>query len=153
MSASSRTSGLAQDPANVTYDPRGSHLSLWRHCQDGTLIDNLTHSYAPSSNGLNAVNDVISGNPEPWDARTGNFTYDANGNLKTAPGPYSISTVTYDYQNLPLSLTRSGVVTTYRYDEAGQRLAKQVGSGNREMYVQEGARALAVVTVNSSGTE
>jgi YD repeat-containing protein len=89
---------------------------------------------------------------ETWDAETGSFTYDANGNLKTAPAPYSITAVTYDPANLPLSITRSGTTTTYRYDGAGQRITKQVGTGNTEVYVLDGPRALGVFTVNSSGT-
>ena len=63
---------------------------------------------------------------QPWDA---SFTYDANGNQLMAPAPYSITATTYDPRNLPLSLTIGGTTTTYRYDNAGQRITKQVGAG------------------------
>jgi RHS repeat-associated protein len=98
------------------------------------------------------VTDAVGSTPESWDAETGAFTYDSNGNLLTAPPPYAISAVTYDHQNLPLSLTSNGVTSTYRYDGTGQRIAKQVGTGNTEIYVLDGASSLGVVTVNGSGT-
>jgi RHS repeat-associated protein len=88
---------------------------------------------------------------ETWDAEAGSFTYDANGNLTSAPEPYSVSAVTYDPANLPLSITRSGVTSNYRYDDAGQRITKQVGAGNTEVYLREGATVLGVFTM-SGGT-
>lgn len=89
---------------------------------------------------------------EPWDAEAGSFTYDANGNQLTAPAPYSLTASTYDYQNLPLSFTRSGTTTAHRYNELGQRIAKQVGSGNTEVYLLEDRVPLGVYTVNGAGT-
>jgi RHS repeat-associated protein len=94
----------------------------------------------------------VSGNPETWDAKSGSFTYDANGNLKTAPAPYSITASTYDHRNLPISITAGGVTSVYRYNHEGQRIAKQAGAGNTEFYVLEGAATLGVFTVNGSGT-
>lgn len=98
------------------------------------------------------MTDAVAATAETWDAETGSFTYDANGNIKTAPAPYSITAVTYNQQNLPISLTRSGTITAYRYDDAGQRITKQVGAGNTEVYLREGATTLGVFTVNASGT-
>jgi RHS repeat-associated protein len=144
-------STLNYDLAGINYDASGNITALQRYRETGTLIDNLTKTIASTSNRLTSVTDAVSSS-ETWDAETGSFTYDANGNMLTAPAPYSITTVTYDHQNLPLSLTRSGTTTTYRYTEAGQRIAKQVGSGNREMYVQDGALSLGVFTFNSSNT-
>ncbi len=146
------TSTAAYDLAGISYDLNGNMTALQRYRETGTLVDNLTKSIAGSSNRLTSLTDAVGTTAEAWDAESGSFTYDANGNTLTAPAPYSITTVTYDYQNLPLSLTRSGVTTTYRYAEGGQRIAKQVGTGNREMYVLDGATPLSVVTVNSGGT-
>ena len=146
------TSTLAYDLAGIAYDAAGNVTALQRYRQDGTLIDNLTYNYASNSNRLTAVTDAVTGNSETWDARSGSFTYDPNGNVAAAPAPYSISAVAYDPQNLPLSITRSGTTTKYRYDEAGQRITKQVGGGNTEVYIREGATTLAVFTVNSAGT-
>ncbi|MGH8543093.1 MAG: RHS repeat domain-containing protein [Gammaproteobacteria bacterium] len=75
--------------------------------------------------------------------------------MKSAPAPYSITTtapILYDHQNLPLSITRAGDTTTYRYNEAGQRVAKQVGTGNTEVYLLDGASSLGVFTVSGTGS-
>ncbi len=72
-------------------------------------------------------------------------------NTLTAPAPYSLSAATYDYQNLPLSFTRSGTTTAYRYNEFGQRIAKAVGAGNTEVYLLEGRTPLGVFTVSGAG--
>ncbi len=145
-------STLAYDLANIGYDLNGNLTALQRYRETGTLVDNLTKTIASTSNRLNSVADAVGATAETWDAEAGSLTYDLNGNLLTAPAPYALTGATYDYQNLPLSLTSGGIQTTYRYTGAGQRIAKQVGSGNREMYVQDGATALSVVTANSSGT-
>ena len=61
------------------------------------------------------------------------------------------ATTTYDPQNLPLSLTSGGTTTTYRYNELGQRIAKQVGAGNTEVYLLEGRTPVGVFTVSGAG--
>jgi len=86
---------------------------------------------AGTSNRLTAVADAVGATADTWDAETGSFTYDVNGNQLTARGASSLTAATYDPRNLPLSLTRAGTATTYRYDDAGQRIPKQVGVGNR----------------------
>lgn len=151
-SGSAWTTTLAFDLAGITYDPAGNLTALQRYRETATLLDNLTYTNATTSNRLNSVTDAVATTAETWDAETGSFTYDANGNLKTAPAPYSLTAVTYDPANLPLSITRSGVTTTYRYDGAGQRVTKQVGTGNTEVYLRDGATTLGVFTVNAAGT-
>lgn len=128
-------STLAHDLTNITYDKAGNIRSLRRNGQTETLVDRLGYSYPADFNRLSAVTDTVSGNPETWDARSGSFTYDANGNMNTAPAPYSVSAVTYDHQNLPVSLTRNDTTTTYRYDHAGQRIAERVAGGDSDLYV------------------
>jgi YD repeat-containing protein len=150
-SGSAWTSTLAHDLAGITYDKSGNLTAMQRYRESGTLVDNLSYTIPTGSNRMSAVTDAISGNSETWDARSGSFTYDANGNLKTAPAPYSVTAATYDHRNLPLSLTSKGATTSYRYDHAGQRIAKQTGSGNTEIYLLDGATTLAVYTLNGSG--
>ncbi len=146
------TTTLAHDLAGINYDRAGNLTALQRYRETATLVDNLTYTYPGSSNRLSSVTDAVATTAETWDAETGSFTYDANGNVLSAGAPYSITAVTYDQHNLPLSLSRSGTTTGYRYDEAGQRIAKQVsGSGTAEFYVLDGATTLAVVTVDDSG--
>jgi RHS repeat-associated protein len=86
-----------------------------------------------------------------WDAQSGSFSYDANGNMTSSPAPYSVTGATYDHRNLPTALTSGSTTTAYRYDHAGQRTHKRVGSGNTEIYVLEGTVTLGVVTVDGSG--
>ncbi|MGH7334188.1 MAG: RHS repeat domain-containing protein [Candidatus Rokuibacteriota bacterium] len=142
------------DLGPITYDAAGNLLTLQRRQDAGTVVDNLMYAIAANSNRLTSVSEAVDGSPETWDAEDGSFTYDANGNVKTATGaPYSISTpITYDHQNLALSITRSGITSTYRYNEAGQRITKQVGTGNTEVYLLDGAASLGVFTVNGAGT-
>ena len=151
-SGSAWTSTLAHDLAGINYDLSGNLTSLQRYRETGTLIDNLTYTNSVTSNRLNSVTDAIAATPETWDAETGSFTYDANGNLKTAPAPYGITAVTYDQQNLPITITANAVTTNYRYDQIGQRITKQVWAGNTEFYLLEGASPLGVFTVNGAGT-
>jgi len=141
----------------IGYDRNGNVTGLQRNRQDGSRIDDLSYGIGSSSNRLYTIVENAPGSPssEAWDAEaaaSGSFTYDPNGNLKTAPDPYFFTAITYDPQNLPLSLTRSGTTTTYRYDDAGQRITKQVGGGNTEVYLREGAATLGVFTVNTAGT-
>jgi RHS repeat-associated protein len=151
-SGSSWTSTLAHDLAGISYDASGNLTALQRYRETATLVDNLSYAYPGSSNRLSSVTDAVGGTAESWDAETGSFTYDANGNVLTSAAPYSITAVAYDDRNLPLSLTRAGTTTAYRYDDAGQRIAKQVGGGDTEVYVLDRSTSLGVVTVNGSGT-
>jgi RHS repeat-associated protein len=115
-------------------------------------LRNLGFLTASTSNRLLSVTEAAGVSAETWDAESGSFTYDPNGNLLTAPAPYALSAVTYDPRNLPLSLTRGGVTTTYRYDAGGQRITKQVGGGATEVYILDGATTLGVVTLTAGGT-
>ncbi len=142
---------MAHDLSGIAYDRAGNITTLQRYRATGTLVDNLSYSYPSSSNRLSSITDAISGNSETWDARSGSFTYDPNGNMTTAPAPYSLTAVNYDHRNVPLSLTRGGVTTSYRYDHSGHRIAKQVGSANTEVYLLDGPTTLGVFTVNGSG--
>jgi RHS repeat-associated protein len=146
------TSTLVHDLAAVTYDRSGNLLTLKRYRETESLVDDLSYVNSSNSNQLTWLSDAIATTPEPWDAETGAFSYDANGNVIAAPAPYAITAVTYDHQNLPVSLTSNGVASSYRYDGAGQRITKQVGGGNTEVYLLDGASSLGVVTVNGSGT-
>ncbi len=142
---------LAHDLDGIAYDRSGNLLALKRYRETESLVDNLSYVNSSSSNQLTWLSDAVATTPETWDAETGSFSYDANGNIVVAPAPYAIIAVTYDHQNLPVSLTSDGVASSYRYDGAGQRITKQVAGGNTEVYVLDGASSLGVVTVNGSG--
>lgn len=63
-----------------------------------------------------------------------------------------VAFASYPPRNLRLSFTKGGVTTPYRYDDSGQRITKQVGAGNTEVYVRDGSTTLGVFTVNAGGT-
>ncbi|MEZ4699784.1 MAG: polymorphic toxin type 50 domain-containing protein [Rhodothermales bacterium] len=130
------------DVNGITYDKSGNITALTRNRETGSAIDQLTYSYASGTNRLASVTDAVS-SAEAWDAETGSFSYDLNGNMLTAPAPYAITSSTYDERNLPLSLT-AGSTTTYRYSGDGQRFAKKVGSAAGEHYVLDGSQIMGV---------
>ncbi|MCC7003362.1 MAG: hypothetical protein IT357_14490, partial [Gemmatimonadaceae bacterium] len=145
------TTTTSYDLTAITYDASGNLTGLRRRGPT-TSVDQLTYSYPGGSNRLSSLTDAVASTPETWDAESGSFTYDANGNVRTSPGPYLLTGATYDAWNRRLSLTRSGPTTTnYRYTADGSRLSKQVGSGATEVYLTEGPTTLAVFTVPASG--
>ncbi|MFA5073804.1 MAG: tectonin domain-containing protein [Nitrospirota bacterium] len=52
------------------------------------------------------------------------YTYDDNGNMLTGDG----RTLTWNYDNKPLSILKSGATTTFTYGPSGERVKKQTGS-------------------------
>jgi RHS repeat-associated protein len=145
------TTTAQNDLSSITYDAAGNITGLGRYQQTGTVVDNLAYTYGSGSNRLASVTDYAGATAPAWDAETGGFTYDANGNVKTAPAPYSITAATYDHRNLPLSFTAAGVTTLYRYNAEGQRIGKHSGTGNAVFYLKEGLTTVASVTVGSTG--
>lgn len=140
----------ANDLANIQYDRSGNLLALQRYREAGTLIDRLAYAIDAASNRLMQLTDSVPTTTETWDAESGPFTYDPNGNIKTAPAPYSITAMTYNHQNLPTSLTRAGITTTYRYNHMGERISKRVGAST-EVYILEGTSKLGVFTLSDNG--
>ena len=146
-------STLGYDLSSIGYDAAGNITSLQRYRETGSLVDNLTYTYASGTNRLSSISDAVGATTENWDVETGGFTYDANGNLSTATAaPYGITLTSYDLHNLPLVIGANGVTTNYWYDEADQRIAKRVGSGNTEHYLLDGTTILGVVTIDGAGT-
>ena len=139
------------DIKGITYDKSGNLKTLRRYDDAVQLVDQLyNYNYPSTSNRLSSVNDLSGSTPEPWDIEGGSFTYDANGNMLTAPAPYSLTTVSYDHRNLPTSLTSGGSVTKHRYNQDGLRIMKEEGSADPVYYVVDGQVILGVFTVNSS---
>ena len=90
--ASSWAATLAHDLPSIAYDAAGNLTTLQRYRDTGTLVDNLTYSYTAGTNRLASVSDAVGATAESWDAEAGSFSYDANGNLLTAPAPYNLTT-------------------------------------------------------------
>jgi YD repeat-containing protein len=52
------------------------------------------------------------------------YTYDANGNMLTD----GTRTFTYDNDNMPKTITKGGITTTFVYDGSGNRVKKSTPS-------------------------
>ena len=147
---SSWAGSSAYDLSNIDYDDAGNLLSLQRRGQSGGLLDNLTYSYGWNSR-LTAVTDAAGSTGFSGDAETGTFSYSWSGKQTAATG-YGVSGTVYDYQDRPLWLWQGGNQTKYRYDEAGNRISKQTGTGDAEYYLWDGATTVAVFTATNAGT-
>lgn len=130
------------DVTGIAYDKSGNLTALTRNRETGSAIDQLTYTYTAGTNRLASVTDALT-TSESWDAETGSFTYDASGNMKTAPAPYGVTAATYDERNLPLTIT-AAATTTYQYSADGNRFAKKVGSTAGEHYVLDGSQVIGV---------
>ena len=127
--------GNGIDPTTA-YDANGNikRMQQWGlKLNSSSQIDDLSYQYLPNSNKLQSVTEASLGST---DNKLGDFTdknitnddysYDVNGNLNLDKNK-NISAITYNYLNLPESITVTGKGTiTYTYDAAGNKLQKQV---------------------------
>lgn len=137
--------------SGLSYDANGNIKSMTQMGMNvgqnnSTPIDVLTYSYQNnnSSNKLNQVSDGANGST-PASGTTNylgdyhyangagsgaTYTYDANGNL-ISDGNKNISSIEYNFLNLPQTITVSGKGSiSYVYDAAGNKLQKQTTEGS-----------------------
>ncbi|OQP66424.1 hypothetical protein A3860_13105 [Niastella vici] len=119
---------------NTAYDNNGNikNMTQWGlKVGSSSPIDNLTYQYITGSNKLLSVSEATLGTT---DNKLGDFTdrnstnddydYDVNGNLKYDKNK-GISSITYNFLNLPEIITITGKGTiTYTYDAAGNKIKK-----------------------------
>jgi RHS repeat-associated protein len=157
-------SSIIQDyKEEVAYDANGNILTYLRN---GTTaggrplaMDNLTYNYIAGTNKLAHVDDgVAAGNytEDIDDQNTGNYQYDAIGNLTkdVKEGIDSISWTVYGKIN---SITKTGgTVIAYEYDAAGNRVQKKVTTGSTNIvttyYVRDAQGNTMAVYEDSSST-
>ena len=119
--------------AKLTYDANGNIKAMVQNglvINNSPVIDHLTYTYNTNSNKLLKVEDTATTNYKLGDFQNGSsgtgndYSYDANGNL-TPDANKDISSITYNYLNLPSVITVTGKGTiTYTYDAAGNKLKK-----------------------------
>ena len=118
----------------VTYDLNGNIKTLKRTGASlgavERVIDNLTYDYYPAnaSNRLQKITDAsqnITG--YPYNANPTDIGYDVNGNM-TSFQDKDISSIQYNYLNLPQQITQNSVVTNYTYRADGVKVKKLFGS-------------------------
>jgi RHS repeat-associated protein len=98
-------------------------------------IDSMAYAYTASSNRLLSVTDAADNTKTAADfkdvAGATDYTYDANGNLKSDQNK-SIAAIAYNHLNLPQLITVTGKGTVaYTYDAAGTKLKKVTVEGTR----------------------
>jgi RHS repeat-associated protein len=117
------------------YDANGNILSMTQNgfkLNSSPVIDQLTYTYQTNSNKLSKVTDAANDNTsmlgdfkyDPATKGSTDYIYDANGNL-TLDNNKKISSITYNYLNLPSVITVTGKGSiTYTYDASGNKLQK-----------------------------
>jgi len=119
------------------YDQRGNILSLNR----GTIdINTETHVYLPGTNRLDYA----------FDQSPGNYQYDPSGNV-TADASRGLSSLTYDYHNLPVHIDRAdGSEIEYGY-AGSDRIYKKRGSTEHWYVRAASGKILAEINPNADG--
>ena len=129
------------DENGLTYDLNGNILTLKRKGEGGLQIDDLVYKYgtgAAFSNRLMYVKDATSNATDKVkgfnDLNAGDvqdYTYDDNGNLtrdlnKGIGTTISDATnkITYNFLNLPETVTKGGNNIRYIYDATGRKLSQ-----------------------------
>ncbi len=120
--------------SNLGYDANGNILTMTQNgftVGSTSAIDQLTYTYQPNSNKLSQVGDAVN-NPATqlgdfhYAGTKGSYdyTYDGNGNLNLDNNK-AISTIHYNYLNLPDSIVFTGKgYIKYVYDAAGSKEQK-----------------------------
>ncbi len=115
----------ALQETGFNYDLNGNITTLQRNDRRASgWMDNLAYTY--TGNKLLRVTDAgddylgfVDGTNAGDD-----YTYDANGNMITDLNKGISSAITYNYLNLPETVTKGGNSIRYIYDAAGRKLAQ-----------------------------
>ncbi|MCE6988586.1 DUF6443 domain-containing protein [Dyadobacter sp. CY323] len=105
--------GYLNTESGITYDKNGNLKTLVRA---GAAVDNLTYAYSANDNRLTSLTDGSGSNLGVKNGAS-SYGYDDNGNV-TTDGNRS-ATITYNYLNLPKTVTMNGKTQVYDYDAAG----------------------------------
>jgi RHS repeat-associated protein len=117
---------------NLTYDQQGNIITLNRKGANGASLDNLAYNYGSGttlSNRLLKVTDAGDKTKGFVDgANTGNdYTYDNNGNLLTDQNKGIISSIVYNFLDLPSQVTKNtNERVFYTYDAMRKKLAQNI---------------------------
>lgn len=129
---------------DVGYDMNGNILTLKRHGlgDHSGMWDDLSYSYYPNTNQLQAVADVAPAVSKQGGFKDGatlatEYTYDVNGNMLTDSNK-EITQIEYNHLNLPTRIEVTNQVSTdeitYVYDATGIKLSKKVTTAMGDVY-------------------
>ncbi len=132
-----KSAGIDYSVNGLGYDANGNILNLlqkgWK-LSSSQSIDSLSYTYLTGSNKLQRVTDGDNDSTSelgdfhynPASKGSVDYSYDGNGNL-TIDNNKAITTITYNYLNLPTLIKMKGKGTLqYWYDNAGNKVQKQV---------------------------
>jgi RHS repeat-associated protein len=141
--------GLSDYLERISYDPNGNIRTYLRNgtqtpygspapVQRPIGMDQLTYHYGTTSNQLAYVDDAVGGTnytEDIDDQNTGNYTYDAIGNLvrDNAAGIRSVSWTVY---GKIAAVEKTAGSVTYTYDATGGRVSK-TAAGKTTVYVRD----------------
>ncbi|MEE4000262.1 RHS repeat-associated core domain-containing protein, partial [Tenacibaculum sp. FZY0031] len=122
--------------SGITYDKNGNIIALnrngWQNSTTFTDMDKLVYTY---DNGNKLIKVLDNGNDnygfKDGANTTTEYTYDANGNMKTDANK-GITNITYNHLNLPVNVTLAGGTISYTYDATGNKLRKVANSTTTE---------------------
>ncbi|WP_423735448.1 RHS repeat-associated core domain-containing protein [Chitinophaga caseinilytica] len=153
----------------ITYDANGNiqrYIRNGNDAQNNYLMDDLTYRYPLDGNGnltknqLSYIDDAAPVNvaytTDLKDQNTGNYTYDAIGNL-TADVKEGISKIIWTVSGKIEEIQKPGVTIRYKYDPSGNRVYKEVAvtttpaSTTRTWYVRD-AQGNVLALYSDNGT-
>lgn len=126
--------------SGMSYDANGNILSMnqkgWK-MGGSVTIDSLAYGYVSGSNRLDYVTDrandaasKLGDFKEATNNTSSDYSYDVNGSM-TADNNKAISSISYNYLNLPDSIVVTGKGNIkYTYDAAGMKLKKVTTEGS-----------------------
>jgi len=128
---------------SMAYDRAGNITALNRRASDGRTADSLAYSYTFRGAQLASVSDRSTNtSPTYMAAGISNYTYDANGNMKTrvntANTLENITASIYNYLDLPRSLTAGGATVSYLYDGSGKKVMSSRGANGQTRAYMDG---------------
>lgn len=119
------------DESSYQYDGNGNITAVQRYGNTGSLMDNLTYTYAAGTNRLRHISDAVAAGTFSTDIdnqQTDNYGYDANGSMEKDL-QWDVAFVVNDIRNLPVSMWKAsnGQELKYYYDTEGKRIRKTRG--------------------------
>jgi RHS repeat-associated protein len=115
LTGSTGMNGYVNTESGITYDKNGNLKTLVRA---GAALDNLAYAYSANDNRLTSLTDGSGSNLGVKNGAS-SYAYDDNGNM-TTDGNRSAA-ITYNYLNLPRTVTMNGKTQVYDYDAAGAK--------------------------------
>jgi len=116
---------------SLRYDQLGNITHLGRTGSSSALVDTLAYTYA-SGRLTRVVDGSTSTDVQFQLSGQTDYTYDANGNVKTrvnsANTGNNITATIYNYLDLPQTITTASGTVAYTYDGSGRKLRRVVGS-------------------------